>query len=182
MLSDLLCWAPLNKCGERGTVRGPRGQRANKRTSIRFGWFTRQPHTAGGHDHEKELCRSVNLEIRCREWERVSVSQTFFSEFRVALIQKEFKRVLLIISSLIMEKCYPNFGRSSLYLILRLLLLSVILCIFIKVRIGIPSIYGLVAWKPGKNSQSPLIYFRNIMSTNILWKIQSCYKIIYEDE
>ena len=107
-------------------------------------WFTRQPHTAGGHDHENELCRSVNPEIRCREWERVSVSQTFFSEFRVALVQKEFKRVLLIISSLIMEKCYPNFGGSSLYLILRLLLLSVILCVFIKVRIDIPSIYGLL--------------------------------------
>lgn len=107
-------------------------------------WFTRQPHTARGPDHENELCKSVNLEIRCREGERVSVSQTFFSEFKVALVQKEFKRVLLIISSLIMEKCYRNFGRSSLYLILRLLLLSVILCIFIKVGIGIPSIYGLL--------------------------------------
>ena len=51
-------------------------------------WFTRQPHTAGGHDRENELCRSVNLEIRCREGERVSVSQTFFSEFKVALVQK----------------------------------------------------------------------------------------------
>ena len=107
-------------------------------------WFTRQPHTAGGHDRENELCRSVNLEIRCREGERVSVSQTFFSEFKVALVQKEFKRVLLTVSSLIMEKCYPNVGGSSLYLILRLLLLSVILCIFIKVGIGIPSIYGLL--------------------------------------
>lgn len=86
----------------------------------------------------------MNLEIRCGEWERVSVSQTFFSEFKVVLVQKEFERVLLIISSLIMEKCYPNFGRSSLYLILRLLLLSVILCVFINVEIGIPSIYGLL--------------------------------------
>ena len=107
-------------------------------------WFTRQPHTAGGHDRENELCRSVKLEIRCREGERVSVSQTFFSEFKVALVQKEFKRVLLIVSSLIMEKCYPNVSGSSLYLILKLLLLSVILCIFIKVGIGIPSIYGLL--------------------------------------